>query len=107
MMAWGSSRTATPRGNWNRTRPREQAEEVGGGHAGVAVGHGRLVDSVVTGNNGYAQGIDILTVKRPRLIATTCGKSVMALSNPGRPGAPWGVCANDSQKSPRSFDVAE
>jgi hypothetical protein len=52
------------------------------GHAAV------LNNSSVTGS---ASGIDLLTERRPRLIASTCGGS-RNLSNPTET---WGVCTND------------
>jgi hypothetical protein len=47
-----------------------------------------LNNSSVTGS---ASGIDLLTERRPRVIASTCGGS-RNLSNPTQT---WGVCAND------------
>jgi len=49
-------------------------------------GGGRLIDSTITGST-Y---IDIDTVRRPRLIASTCGTSRST-----RTGEAWGVCSND------------
>jgi hypothetical protein len=68
----------------------------GNGNAGIAgQGHTLLRDSVVTGNDGYERGIDLVAYRRPRVIDTTCGLS----SSPGptaeEPGPPWGVCTGD------------
>lgn len=49
----------------------------------------RALDSTITGNDTAGTGIDIRSVKRPRVIRTTCGRSA------DENGAPWGVCAND------------
>ena len=69
----------------------------GNGNAGVLV-VGRtlqLARSVVTGNNGFAAGVDIVSKTRPHLIETTCGLSAKSLAESDTPGAPWGVCAHD------------
>ena len=56
----------------------------------------KLIDSVVTGNNGW----DIIAFRRPRLVHSTCGKSEGRYPpRPLRHGAysllPWGVCTGD------------
>ena len=59
----------------------------------------KLIDSVVTGNDGGGTGIDIVTFSRPRLIHSTCGKSEGRRPRKAH-GAysflPWGVCTGDS-----------
>jgi hypothetical protein len=68
------------------------AENNSGG--GVLAKTTNLRNSTLTGNDGFAQGYDGLSGRRPRLVATTCGRS-------GRVEAPltlvgsWGVCAGD------------
>jgi hypothetical protein len=62
----------------------------GNGGTGVWLGViGRFRDSTITGNGVGGDGIDIVSERRPRLIATTCGRSA------DKSGTPWGVCTND------------
>ena len=69
---------------------------IGNGNAGMA-GQNRTVlrDSVLTGNNGYGLGVDLLVYRRPRVINTTCGLSAGPGVTAEQPGPPWGVCTND------------
>ena len=68
----------------------------GNGNAGIA-GQGRTLvrDSLITGNNGYELGYDLLAYRRPRVIDTVCGRSASPGATAEEPGAPWGVCTND------------
>jgi hypothetical protein len=50
-------------------------------------GGGIIVDSTVTGSSG----IDIVTVKRPKVVRSACGTSRRIDAS----GPTWGVCAND------------
>jgi hypothetical protein len=51
-----------------------------------------LTDSDVSGNGVIDGSADLLMIKRPRLLRSTCGTS----ANPEAPGNPtWGVCAGD------------
>ena len=59
--------------------------------AGVFAGPIRLVNPNVTGNLYEGEPIDIVTGRRPRLINTTCGRSLDLLAEPQS----WGVCAGD------------
>ena len=68
----------------------QSAIEVGGG-AGVQGGGGTLSDAVLTGNDVDGTPIDVLTLRRPRLVSTTCDHSQKL----GAPGVSWGVCAAD------------
>jgi hypothetical protein len=61
-------------------------------NAGLGVwlgGSGRFIDSTITGNDAAADGIDLLSIGRPRVIGGTCGRSA------NQDGVPWGVCAGD------------
>ena len=49
----------------------------------------KLEDSTLTGNNAAGAGIDVRSLRKPRLINTTCGRSA------DNDGATWAVCAND------------
>jgi hypothetical protein len=54
--------------------------------------HARLIDSTLTGNDAGGAGVDVYTLRRPRLQNTTCGRSG------GRQGdetIPSGVCSKD------------
>jgi hypothetical protein len=58
----------------------------------------RLKDSTVTGNNVSGPNYDIVTHRKPRLVNSTCDRSVQLPEVPGlaTPSSPsWGVCAND------------
>jgi hypothetical protein len=66
------------------------------GGFGITAVQLRLTDSVVTGNNGFTMGIDFSSAHRPRLVNTTCGKSL------GKNG-PWGVCTNDPTSPSGAF----
>jgi hypothetical protein len=55
----------------------------------VATRRLRLVDSVATGNDAAAAGVDIRSDRRPHLVASTCGRSA------DENGVPWGVCTGD------------
>jgi hypothetical protein len=70
------------------------------GNAGFGVRAWGLVltDSSVAGNGGFGTGVDVATVKRPRLVNSSCGESgQLSPSNPfgGSLSGPWGVCAGD------------
>jgi hypothetical protein len=58
---------------------------------GMLATSARLQDSTLTGNNGFARGVDLATVRRPRLTNVTCVKS----GKIGDPGNNWGVCSGD------------
>jgi hypothetical protein len=61
--------------------------------AGVIGTRLTLIDSDVTGNDlAFGEGIDIGSLRRPRLVNTICGKSQVD-SAPA--GTSWGVCQND------------
>jgi hypothetical protein len=64
----------------------------GNADIGIAVERARLRNSTATGNDGSGAGVDLSTSRRPRLHASTCGKSQVA-GQP--PGTTWGVCTND------------
>jgi hypothetical protein len=57
----------------------------------------RLVDSTVTGNNGFERGLDIESNARPHLVDTVCGRSVDEFN------VPWGVCTNDAGSPSGAF----
>jgi hypothetical protein len=63
------------------------------GTVGIYAQKVRLRDSDVTGNNGFALGIDVASASKPGLRNTTCGKSHQLLASiiP----TPWGVCSQD------------
>ena len=69
-----------------------------GGWGIIVSGRLKLIDSVVTGNNGGGTGIDIVAYRRPRLIDSTCGKSTGRRPKQVHPVlelGSWGVCAGD------------
>jgi hypothetical protein len=74
----------------------------GGTGAGVIATRVRLVDSVVmqkiAGSPMLTSGVDVLTVKRPRLVRSTCGRSARLVRG-GVPGGTWDVCAGNAQRS--------
>ena len=47
---------------------------------------------MLTGNNGFGEGIDLATLLPPRVVGTTCGKSGVI---GGVQGSNWGVCTGD------------
>lgn len=63
----------------------------GNGDCGVRSIRAKLVDSDVTGNDGLNVGGDVCTVRRPRVVNTTCGKSVAL----GQAVSDWDVCSGD------------
>jgi hypothetical protein len=68
------------------------------GGAGVSARSIRLTDATVTGNDGYGEGLDVVSQRFPRLENVTCGRSARLVpqpSGPPLPGAAWGVCASD------------
>src|SRR5262249_25546464 len=78
----------------------ERLVATGNGSTGILGGAGvwagaplRLVDSTVTGNNGYKQGFDLISRRPPRLDNVTCGTS--GRTDAGQPMPSWSVCAND------------
>ena len=48
-----------------------------------------LDDSTLTGNHGYGEDYDFVSIRRPRLVNVTCGVGVDGVDRP------WGLCAND------------
>ena len=66
---------------------------------GVHGGRWRLTDSTVTGNQANfanppaSYPVDVLTVKRPVLVGTTCDHSAMLTGSV--PYVSWGVCSSD------------
>lgn len=52
----------------------------------------RLVDSTVTGNHGYGEDYDFVSIHRPQLFNVTCGVGVDGVDKP------WGFCANDANE---------
>ena len=58
-------------------------------------GRAAFVDSTLAGNDGNAAGIDVESVKKPRLGRSTCLHSAMLVGSGFTVGAPWGVCAAD------------
>jgi hypothetical protein len=71
----------------------------GNGDAGVIGSSVKLRTATVTGNDGYAQGIDIASFVFPHLTATTCAKSgqIASYYTNGPPPlvGSWGVCSAD------------
>jgi len=70
------------------------------GGAGVIAYGITIQDGTVTGNAGYGQGLDIVSVKRPHLKDVTCGLSgKIGESYTNGPPAlvpgSWGVCSGD------------
>jgi hypothetical protein len=63
----------------------------GNGGVGVQGSSALLRDCSVTGNNGSGQGIDLRTLRRPRLISSTCGRSQKV----DVVGEHWDVCTDD------------
>ena len=62
-------------------------------NSGFAIGAWsvRLFESVVTGNNGFGAGVDILSRARPQLNDATCGHS----RRNNDTSLSWGVCTGD------------
>jgi len=56
----------------------------------------KLRDSDVSGNNGYALGIDLQVDRAPRLRRTRCGKSLQSPSAEAPFPTSWGICTDDS-----------
>jgi hypothetical protein len=48
-----------------------------------------FIDSTITGNDSAADGIDLMSRRKPRVVDGTCGRSA------NFDGVPWGVCAGD------------
>jgi len=68
----------------------------GNGNAGLAAqNHSVVRDSIITGNDGYERGVDLIAYRRPRVIDTTCGLSASPGPTAEEPGPGWGVCAGD------------
>ena len=55
---------------------------------GITTVHARLESSTLVDNDPSGEGIDLDSLRRPRLLSTTCRRS-------RGPGGPWGVCAED------------
>ena len=68
---------------------------VGGSTLGISAVSLRLVDSYVMGNDDGYPGIDILTMHRPRVIRSTCGRSAR-LARDGVPVGTWRICMEDA-----------
>lgn len=62
------------------------------GDCGVRTLTAALRNATLTGNHGFGEGIDLATAFRPRVVATTCGKSAVIGAVQG---SNWGVCADD------------
>lgn len=69
----------------------DRCSVTGNGAVGVESLSLRLKDSTVTGNGASFDGIDVATLKRPKLLDSTCGRSQQFQS----PAQNWGVCTND------------
>ena len=68
----------------------------GNGNAGIAAQNRSVLrESVITGNDGYESGVDLIAYRRPRVIDTVCGLSASPGATAEEPGPPWGVCAGD------------
>jgi hypothetical protein len=65
------------------------------GEAGVFAKSVKLENSVLSGNDGYAQAIDVAAMRRPRLRNTTCGKSGQVTQGSLQLVGSWGVCSGD------------
>jgi hypothetical protein len=59
---------------------------------GVFAGAAVIKNGSLSGNDGYGQGLDLVTARPPRLgEATTCGKSAQYDPVSGSPGSTWGA----------------
>jgi hypothetical protein len=72
----------------------------GNGDAGVIAYGVTIKTGTVTGNNGYAQGIDVVSAKMPHVSVLSCGLSGK-IGEPYFSGPPpllagtWGICTGD------------
>lgn len=62
------------------------------GDAGVRAGKASLRDATLLGNDGLDLGIDVATVRPPRVVNTICGKSQVL---GGVAEETWGICSGD------------
>ena len=88
-------RVATSGGGYGIAGVRARLREItvhGAFHNGVQAQDVVLRDSDATGNNVGGQGADIASIRRPRLVDTTCGTSQVFEA---APGTSWGVCLAD------------